>query len=92
MILINFLSIARKYQSQIEQQSLSWKLQKIIKGLIIAALPILIAITFHEVSHGYVAFRLGDPTAKLLGRLTLNPLAHIDVFGTVIMTSPGCMS
>jgi Zn-dependent protease len=56
-----------------------------IQRLLISALPILIAITFHEVAHGYVAFRLGDPTAKLLGRLTLNPIAHIDLFGTVIM-------
>ena len=56
-----------------------------LQRLLIAALPILIAITFHEVAHGYVAFRLGDPTAKLLGRLTLNPLAHIDLFGTIIM-------
>jgi Zn-dependent protease len=53
--------------------------------LIIAALPILIAITFHEVSHGYVAYKLGDPTAKFVGRLTLNPLAHIDLFGTIIL-------
>ena len=45
----------------------------------------IVAIALHEVSHGYVAFRLGDPTAKLLGRLTLNPIAHIDLFGTVIM-------
>ena len=58
---------------------------EIIRGLIVSALPILIAIMFHEVSHAYVAFRLGDPTAKLLGRLTLNPIAHIDLFGTVIM-------
>lgn len=57
----------------------------IIQQLVISALPILIAITFHEVSHGYVAYRLGDPTAKMLGRLTLNPIAHIDIFGTVIM-------
>ncbi len=56
-----------------------------LQRLLISALPILIAITFHEVAHGYVAFRLGDPTAKLLGRLTLNPLAHIDLFGTIIM-------
>ena len=45
----------------------------------------IVAIALHEVSHGYVAFRLGDPTAKLLGRLTLNPIAHIDLFGTIIM-------
>ncbi len=57
----------------------------IIRQLIISAVPILIAITFHEVSHGYVANRLGDPTARLMGRLTLNPLAHIDLVGTVIL-------
>jgi Zn-dependent protease len=57
----------------------------ILRQLIISALPILIAITFHEVSHGYVAYRLGDPTAKLMGRLTLNPIAHIDPVGTIIM-------
>jgi len=56
-----------------------------IQKLIIAAPAMIIAIALHEVSHGYVAFRLGDPTAKLLGRLTLNPIAHIDLFGTIIM-------
>ncbi len=45
----------------------------------------IVAIALHEVSHGYVAYKLGDPTAKLLGRLTLNPIAHIDLFGTIIM-------
>lgn len=50
-----------------------------------AAVPILIAITFHEVAHGFVANKLGDPTAKMLGRLTLNPIAHIDIIGTVIL-------
>ena len=43
------------------------------------------AIVLHEVSHGYAAYKLGDPTAKSQGRLTLNPLAHIDPWGTVIM-------
>ncbi|OGC43257.1 hypothetical protein A2Y85_05680 [candidate division WOR-3 bacterium RBG_13_43_14] len=43
--------------------------------------PLLLALTIHEYSHGYVAYRLGDPTAKLEGRLTLNPLKHIDIFG-----------
>lgn len=56
-----------------------------LQKLIIAAPAMIIAIALHEVSHGYVAFRLGDPTAKLLGRLTLNPIAHIDLFGTIIM-------
>ena len=43
------------------------------------------AIVLHEVSHGYVAYLLGDPTAKLRGRLTLNPIAHVDPVGTVIL-------
>ncbi|HYA12479.1 MAG TPA: site-2 protease family protein [Thermodesulfovibrionales bacterium] len=57
----------------------------IARQLIIAAIPILIAITFHEVAHGFVANRLGDPTAKMMGRLTLNPIAHIDPIGTIIV-------
>jgi len=57
----------------------------VIKRILISALPILIAITFHEVSHGYVAYKLGDSTAKMLGRLTLNPIAHIDIFGTILL-------
>ena len=46
--------------------------------------PLLFALTFHEWSHAYVASRLGDPTARLLGRLTLNPLAHLDLTGTIV--------
>ncbi len=57
----------------------------IIRQIIVSAVPILIAIILHEVSHGFVANKLGDPTAKMMGRLTLNPLAHIDLFGTIIM-------
>lgn len=45
----------------------------------------LVAVVFHEVAHGYVAYRLGDRTAARLGRLTLNPFAHIDLFGTVLL-------
>ena len=45
----------------------------------------LLCITFHEVSHGWVAYRLGDPTAKDAGRLTLNPLKHIDMMGLLMM-------
>lgn len=56
-----------------------------IRQLIVSAVPILIAITFHEVAHGLVANRLGDPTARQMGRLTLNPLAHIDLVGTIIL-------
>jgi len=57
----------------------------IIRQLVISAIPVLIAITFHELSHGVVAKWLGDSTAKMMGRLTINPLAHIDLFGTIIM-------
>lgn len=55
----------------------------IIQTLCIYALPVILAITLHEAAHGYVALRLGDPTAKRLGRVTLDPLAHIDPVGTV---------
>ena len=51
----------------------------------VMALPIVIAIVFHEVAHGYVAWRLGDDTAHRQGRITLNPLRHIDPFGTIIL-------
>lgn len=47
--------------------------------------PLIIAIVFHEVAHGLVARQLGDPTAQMKGRLTLNPLRHIDPFGTVVL-------
>ncbi|MEH2608178.1 site-2 protease family protein [Bradyrhizobium sp. AZCC 1693] len=47
--------------------------------------PLLIAITFHEAAHGFVAYRLGDKTAWQLGRVSFNPLKHIDPFGTVIL-------
>jgi len=49
------------------------------------ALPVLFAITVHEVAHGWVALRLGDKTAMMLGRLTLNPIKHIDPVGTVLL-------
>jgi len=48
-------------------------------------LPILFAVIIHEVAHGYVAYLLGDKTASVLGRLTLNPIKHIDIFGTIIV-------
>lgn len=51
----------------------------------VSLIPVLFAITLHEVAHGWVALRLGDPTAKMLGRLTLNPLRHIDPIGTVLL-------
>ena len=48
-------------------------------------IPLVIAIVFHEVSHGWVANALGDPTARLRGRLSLNPIKHLDPFGTVVL-------
>lgn len=48
-------------------------------------LPVLFAITLHEASHGYVAWRLGDDTAYRMGRVTFNPLRHVDPFGTVVL-------
>ncbi len=52
-------------------------------------LPVLLAITLHEAAHGWVAWKLGDDTAKVLGRVTFNPLKHVDPLGTVIL--PGLL-
>jgi Zn-dependent protease len=60
-------------------------LEELIRQIAIWALPVLAAIVFHEIAHGWVAYRLGDPTAAKLGRLTLNPLAHIDLFGSILV-------
>lgn len=57
----------------------------IIRSILIAAIPVLFAITLHEVAHGWVARYFGDNTAASMGRLTLNPIAHIDLIGTIIM-------
>ena len=51
----------------------------------IIAIPAIIAITLHEAAHGYVAWRLGDDTAKMMGRVSFNPLRHVDPFGTIIL-------
>jgi len=56
----------------------------IIQDIAILAVPVLLAITFHEVAHGWVADKLGDSTARLLGRLTLNPIKHLDPIGTLV--------
>ena len=57
----------------------------IIQTIAIYALPVLFAITVHEAAHGYVARHYGDNTAWMLGRVTLNPLKHIDPVGTILM-------
>jgi len=57
----------------------------LLEKIIVWAIPVVFAITVHEVAHGWVANYLGDPTAKSLGRLTLNPIKHIDPIGTVAL-------
>jgi Zn-dependent protease len=57
----------------------------LLEKIIVWAIPVVFAITVHEVAHGWVANYLGDPTAKSLGRLTLNPIKHIDPIGTVVL-------
>lgn len=61
----------------------------IVLQLTVWALPLIFAITFHEVAHGWTANRLGDDTAKRMGRITLNPVRHIDPLGTIIL--PGIL-
>jgi len=57
----------------------------LIQKVAVWALPVLFAITLHEVAHGWVASKLGDQTARMLGRLTLNPFKHIDPLGTIVV-------
>jgi Zn-dependent protease len=61
----------------------------IVQRISVWALPILFAITVHEVAHGWMALRLGDHTAQMMGRLTLNPINHIDPIGTLVV--PGIL-
>ena len=61
----------------------------IVQKIVAWILPVLFAITVHETAHGWMALRLGDKTAMMLGRLTLNPLKHIDPLGTILI--PGLM-
>ena len=58
---------------------------QILEAVTIWALPVIFAITLHEAAHGWVASKLGDPTARALGRITANPLKHIDLVGTIIV-------
>ncbi|MCK9283518.1 MAG: site-2 protease family protein [Rhodocyclaceae bacterium] len=60
-------------------------MESLIQTLAISALPIIFAITLHEAAHGYVARYFGDPTAWKLGRISLNPLRHIDPMGTLVI-------
>ena len=58
---------------------------ELLKDIIIWGIPIVFAVTLHEAAHGYAALRYGDDTALQAGRLTLNPLKHVDLFGTILM-------
>jgi Zn-dependent protease len=58
--------------------------QQVLQALVIGLPPFLLAVTVHEVAHGYIAKTKGDYTAQMLGRLTLNPIRHIDPVGTVL--------
>ncbi len=60
-------------------------MELLLAKISIMLVPALFAVTLHEVSHGYVAERFGDPTARMLGRLTLNPLRHLDPIGTIAL-------
>ena len=57
----------------------------ILVTILVFALPVIFAITLHEAAHGYVARRFGDSTAYMLGRVTLNPVKHIDLLGTIVL-------
>ncbi len=60
-------------------------MENLIQTIAVYALPVLFAITLHEAAHGYVARHFGDPTAQLAGRISLNPLRHIDPVGTIVV-------
>lgn len=64
---------------------MDFDIEEILKQLSVTIVPFFLAVTIHEVSHGYAAYMLGDRTAKDMGRLTLNPFAHIDIFGLLFL-------
>ncbi|SEH24841.1 site-2 protease family protein [Magnetospirillum fulvum] len=57
----------------------------VLSGIAVWALPVILAVTLHEAAHGYAARAMGDDTAERMGRISLNPLRHVDPFGTVIL-------
>lgn len=60
-------------------------IEKLLETILVWAIPLLTAITLHEAAHGYTAYRLGDATAYLQGRVSLNPIRHIDLLGTIVI-------
>lgn len=67
-------------------KNLDWS---VLTNLLLSALPVLICITLHECAHGVVALKLGDTTARDMGRLSLNPLKHFDIMGFLMMAIAG---
>lgn len=65
-------------------RNLDWS---VLTSMLMSVVPALVCITLHELSHGYVAYKLGDNTAKNMGRLTLNPIKHIDIVGLIMMVA-----
>jgi len=63
--------------------------QDTVQRIILTAPPILFALTVHECAHAWVAWKMGDPTAKMLGRVTLNPIRHLDPIGTIALFFSG---
>ncbi|MDP2690148.1 MAG: site-2 protease family protein [Deltaproteobacteria bacterium] len=63
--------------------------QGFLQKILLTAPPILLALTVHECAHAWTAYRLGDPTAKMLGRVTLNPIKHLDPVGTIMLFFSG---
>ncbi len=63
--------------------------QGFLQKILLTAPPILLALTVHECAHAWTAYRLGDPTAKMLGRVTLNPIKHLDPMGTIMLFFSG---
>lgn len=63
--------------------------QEYLQRILLTAPPILLALTVHECAHAWVAYRMGDPTARMLGRVTLNPLKHLDPVGTIALFLSG---
>ena len=74
------------YEEREQYSMLFGRSQEQTIALLIALIP---AFTFHEFAHAWVAYRLGDPTAKNMGRLTLNPLKHLEVFGILMVLTVG---
>jgi len=86
--IINCVKLPRYAEAKFRYNFFMDKLN-LVQQISVAALPLLFAITLHEVAHGWAAKQLGDKTAMMLGRLTLNPLKHIDPVGTILV--PGLL-